>query len=103
MGALVEIATGTHVLDNALSAWQVVRHSLQGCIANVSVLTQAEPTEIWTPLDWTTATAYSGASLPSDGCPLLLHTEEARQGIHFLGTGKYHQCFINLDPLVLRN
>jgi len=66
----------------------VKRQSLQGCIANVSLLFQAEPTEVWTPLDWTTATAYRGASAPSDGCPLLARTRDAQTAVHFLGTGK---------------
>jgi len=66
----------------------VIRQSLQGCIANVSVLTQAEPSEVWTPLDWSTARSYSGASAPSDGCPLLARDQKAQKAVHFLGTGK---------------
>jgi len=53
----------------------------------VSVLSQAEPDEVWTPLDWTTVTSYSGATPPSDGCPLLAHDDMARTGVYFLGTG----------------
>ena len=65
----------------------MIHQSLEGCIANVSVLTQAQPTEVWTPLDWTTATSYSGATDPAYGCPLIASTQNALSAVHFLGTG----------------
>jgi len=51
-------------------------------------LTQQEPTEIWTPLDWTTATSYTGATDPAEGCPLMAPTAIARTAAYFLGTGR---------------
>ena len=85
------------LLKFGLVCFQVVRQSLQGCIANVSILTHAGPNEIWTPLDWTTATTFSGATDPSGGCPLLASSQKARSAVYFLGTGNSttHYMYVN--------
>ena len=69
---------------------QVIRTGLEGCVSQVTVMTQATPSEVWTPLNWSSALTVSDLSALWDGCPLLSHDAMARTGNYFLGNGSHN-------------
>ncbi|KAL0969312.1 hypothetical protein UPYG_G00225390 [Umbra pygmaea] len=69
---------------------QLVKQGFSGCLRNVQVKMSDSPSDVWQPLDWSSATERVGAYESWEGCPA--HTEE---GAHFLGQG-----FLELSPEV---